>query len=480
MPNTITAQPAASSPQAASNALCCTPVNQSEFYGNFSDILHAILGGLEKGLSNLGNGRVMTTDGKLISIDELMQKPAAKEDNSSGDTVTVIAMLQQILAQIQTTGIVPPAVNIKSGAQSGAYISPGAQSDKGADTALAAVPAPTDNGAKATGLNSAGNSFMQAGASAKTDAYPLTAGDPPAAETSLNAAGPAPREAGIPLADVTSSAAAGKPSVAKDLSEFASAAASGGKDVPLPVPNNPLPDKNVRPLSTSNSKNDNNNNDTSRGAQSALPDLQGNATDQVKSLSQFKSALDKGEIGISVQHDDNDIKIIVAPEKRSSGENADGAADRAGNVSAVAPHQMEYSKGESQVKNTVHISRLNEISEPIMKALGSGTQHITIKIEPPDLGSIQIRLKMDNGVLKADFRVDSSSVKDAFSLAVPQIKAALENAGIRAGDFFVDVKDSYYSDGREQREDTQQQQRQQHQHQQQNKGSEFSLFDLFA
>ncbi len=134
-------------------------------------------------------------------------------------------------------------------------------------------------------------------------------------------------------------------------------------------------------------------------------------------------------------------------------------------------------KGETVVKEMVHASRLNEISEPIMKTLGAGDKHLIIRLEPPDLGSIHIKLRIDNsGVLRADFRVDSNVVRDLFSAAMPQIKASLENSGIKVSDFFVDVKEDYYSDSgkRQQQEDANQHQ------QKQNKQQKHRFFDYFA
>ncbi|BCB96468.1 hypothetical protein JZK55_13900 [Dissulfurispira thermophila] len=112
------------------------------------------------------------------------------------------------------------------------------------------------------------------------------------------------------------------------------------------------------------------------------------------------------------------------------------------------------------VKEPIHITRLHELGELMGKTVKAGDNHLVIKIEPPDLGSIQIKLRMDNGMLRADLKVDSSAVKDLFSMAIPQIKTSLEDSGIKVSDFFVDVKDDHYSDSRRQQDDTNQQNKQ--------------------
>lgn len=124
------------------------------------------------------------------------------------------------------------------------------------------------------------------------------------------------------------------------------------------------------------------------------------------------------------------------------------------------------------VKEPIHVSRLNELAEVIEKTVKAGDKHLIIKLEPPDLGSIQIKLRMDNGMLRADLKVDSPVVKDLFSMAIPQIKTSLEDSGIRVSDFFVDVKEDYYSDRGRQQGDTNQQNKQ-------NKKQE-KFFDYFA
>jgi len=168
----------------------------------------------------------------------------------------------------------------------------------------------------------------------------------------------------------------------------------------------------------------------------------------------------------------NDLKVTGA-------ETGSGTKELNGPVSAAAQtHQSEYGKNSTaETKETVHISRLSELSEPIAKNLGSGNSRLTIKLTPPELGNVQIKLRMENGVLKADFMVDSNSVKDLFSTSIPLIKTSLEDSGIKSGDFLVNVKkEGYYSDGRDQQGPDNFNKQQQKQ--QRKSGSQF--YDFFA
>ncbi len=107
---------------------------------------------------------------------------------------------------------------------------------------------------------------------------------------------------------------------------------------------------------------------------------------------------------------------------------------------------INASSSLSAVKETIHISNIQDIDQIMAKMANSGQQKLVLRIDPPELGSIQIRLVLDNGVIRADFRVDSQAVKDSFNFAMPLIKTSLEDAGIKTGEFFVDLKEDYYSD----------------------------------
>lgn len=89
---------------------------------------------------------------------------------------------------------------------------------------------------------------------------------------------------------------------------------------------------------------------------------------------------------------------------------------------------------------------VQDIHEPIRAAAETGTKNIVLRLDPPDLGQVHVRLRMNQGVLTADLKVDSGSTKDIFTSAIPQIRASLENAGIRVGELQVDLREDYLAD----------------------------------
>ncbi len=138
--------------------------------------------------------------------------------------------------------------------------------------------------------------------------------------------------------------------------------------------------------------------------------------------------------------------------------------------------QTVLPKNEQSLKETLHVSRLQEIDSKIIKAIEAGQNSLTLRLEPPELGSVKIRLVLTDGMVRADIRVENAAVKDMMNLAMPQIRNSLENAGIKVSEFFVDIREEYYSDGKRQNQDSDA--HKQHRHKKE-KGEDFKPFDFF-
>ena len=205
-------------------------------------------------------------------------------------------------------------------------------------------------------------------------------------------------------------------------------------------------------------------------------------TDNVSKGQMQPNLLDTASKGIKGSADANLQLQVVSVE--SEGIEKAGKKISAGDQSPVDRHPVissiqnsgdKTSASNSSAKEPVHVSRLHELGEPIAKTFGAGDKHLIIKLDPPDLGSIRIKLTMDNGVLKVDFKVESAAVKDMFSTVMPNIKASLEDSGIKLSEFFVDVKEDRYPDeGKRHHAETGQQQ------QKQQKEQKFKFYDYFA
>ncbi|MCL4490673.1 MAG: flagellar hook-length control protein FliK [Nitrospirae bacterium] len=429
--------------------------------GIFNDILKAVLSGLEKGLGNLKQGLTVNADGKTVTLDELLQKLFAEGDNKTDKEGSALDMLQQVMAQLQMAGVQPAVIltqdnhSLADGTGNENLIPPFPPLVKRGEEGL------SDSGTQKIDIRTGGDSFAQVRLMAKAD------GQQPGQQQPVNEK--ENDDGVVVISDAVP--------VKKDVLFAVNAESREAQHVMPPVKDGITVDNSTSSpvksdMSTGQSKGPFINISNERFM--ANEDLSGprnvSQGQEETAASCVKTALNIESIKIS--------PVVDTPADNEPGNNGNKTSSK--ELADTLPptvqvHQTPYSKDGFAVKETVHVSRLNELSEPIMKTLGAGDRHMIIKLEPPDLGSIQIRLRMDNGVLRADFRVDSPAVKDMFSMAMPQIRESLENSGIRAGEFFVDVKDEFYSDGREQRENAQQQQQQRR-----DKEPEHKFFDFFA
>lgn len=140
-------------------------------------------------------------------------------------------------------------------------------------------------------------------------------------------------------------------------------------------------------------------------------------------------------------------------------------------------HHNAHTKTDASVKETVHVSRLQEIDTKMFKAIETGQKSLTVRLEPPELGSVHIKLVLTDGMIRADMKVDNIAVKEMMNLALPQIKNSLENAGIKVSEFFVDIREEYYSDGRQNQKDNNDSKN--HKHQKQNQEKDFKPFEFY-
>lgn len=130
----------------------------------------------------------------------------------------------------------------------------------------------------------------------------------------------------------------------------------------------------------------------------------------------------------------------------------------------AAPQAAAFEQNPtSSAQETAPAVAVQDIHEPIRTAAEGGVKHIVLRLDPPDLGQVHVRLRMSQGVLTADLKVDSGSTKDIFASALPQIRTALENSGIKVGELQVDLREDYLNDQGARRDQNNNQNRRQEQ-----------------
>ena len=410
--------------------------NQEPTAKDFTAVLKVILSDLNK------TGLLKNQNGQPVDINELtngLLSDVSYEGVNIGEDKSLADVLQQIMAQLQMIGMAQPViVNVIPNDQPSSCMTGNSEMSMVA-AGNASIPR-IKPGKAEPGLFPEIKPEVQAGAGTEI-------------ETDVEIAVKGNSE--IPLAQ------------SKDVQNNNGVSANGLKNTDLlPQSKNGQKSDSRNTTEFKNIVNNLSNNiaaNADKGKlEDAAPDFNNNLTARIENA-----------VGNNEQESLNGLKVTGI-------ETESGVKEPNNPVPATAhSHHAEYGKNSTiAAKETVHISRLSELSEPIAKNVGSGNSNMTIKLTPPELGNVQIKLRMENGVLKADFIVDSHSVKDLFSGAIPQIKIALEDSGIKSGDFLVNVKkEGYYSDARDQQPGAENFNKQQ-QRQQRKSGSQF--YDFFA
>jgi len=78
-----------------------------------------------------------------------------------------------------------------------------------------------------------------------------------------------------------------------------------------------------------------------------------------------------------------------------------------------------------------------QISERVQIALGRGEQETTIALHPKELGSVRIRMQMENGQLHLSIRAEEQSTGRLLTSRLADLRQSLEGQGIKVGELAV-------------------------------------------
>lgn len=136
---------------------------------------------------------------------------------------------------------------------------------------------------------------------------------------------------------------------------------------------------------------------------------------------------------------------VAADRSESSSHNSQN--NESGQNSAQMKQQSSTAATQTTAKSSVPSrsllfdSQLQDImSKARITVRDGGNSRITLKLYPKELGSVQINLGMERGVLHGKFLVDTPQVRDSLMDNLDQIKEQLAQEGISLGGFQVDVR----------------------------------------
>jgi len=125
--------------------------------------------------------------------------------------------------------------------------------------------------------------------------------------------------------------------------------------------------------------------------------------------------------------------------------------------------------GEAQFADANHPSIVTGVHSQLLPNGGT----MQLRLEPPDLGALQVTVQMRNGVMTAAFETSNEQATRMLSHSLNQLKTALETSGISVERMHVQQAprqeskgDEGHSDSQQQKSQDPEQQQQSHQEQQ--------------
>gem|GEM_PF-5511680 len=82
-----------------------------------------------------------------------------------------------------------------------------------------------------------------------------------------------------------------------------------------------------------------------------------------------------------------------------------------------------------------------------MMAGGRQVQHAELRLNPPDLGALQVTLRIEDSVAQAWFASPHAAVREAVQAALPELAQQLQQAGLSLGDTQVDSGQRQFAPG---------------------------------
>ncbi len=105
--------------------------------------------------------------------------------------------------------------------------------------------------------------------------------------------------------------------------------------------------------------------------------------------------------------------------------------------------------GKTGMDKIEHALKMSDFKESLQEVIDKAKVTVkdsrngafTIRLNPQELGNVNVNLIMENGVITGKFLVDSEEVKSMLLSSLNDLKTQLEEAGISFGEFSVNVND---------------------------------------
>lgn len=109
--------------------------------------------------------------------------------------------------------------------------------------------------------------------------------------------------------------------------------------------------------------------------------------------------------------------------------------------SQIADADLQVKNSQVQLAETINIHRKDfaeSIKSKVMILVNQKLQQVDIRLDPPELGSMQIKVNLQNDAAAVSFVVQNPQAKEALEQHMSKLKEMLNNSGVDVGDTNVE------------------------------------------
>lgn len=148
--------------------------------------------------------------------------------------------------------------------------------------------------------------------------------------------------------------------------------------------------------------------------------------DQIRLEDKLESVKDLKSVQKDVMNDKLGEKAEILPMMQVSKNYQATDKVELTNNSPVSSH-ADYNAVMQQVENGIKINYNNQLKE------------MKIKLQPEELGEVEVKMTIENNIMKAQFVVESQTVKEILESRFDSLRNALENKGFNGAEINVSV-----------------------------------------
>jgi len=161
------------------------------------------------------------------------------------------------------------------------------------------------------------------------------------------------------------------------------------------------------------------------------------SVEEVKNEKKTAAALDQQPLKKIETADDSSFEKNSSKEKNSGRENFSYNGGKIDFSAKSGLERMEHALKASDFKENLQ----EIIDKAKVTVRDSKNGAFTVRLNPQELGNVNVNLIMENGVITGKFLVDNEDVKSMLLSSLNELKYQLEEAGIAVGEFSVNVSD---------------------------------------